>query len=241
MILIWLLIFPSLTLALEEETCLERHFIDKSKDSHPNPNVTCEHSEAKDRWRGELRFRILEDSTGIAIEPKHLVQRPECAEKLLFFVNNRKAATWQPRVHKCRNKDCSLELWLETEDTFDLKIQAFYLNTDQKCFQANRTIRLRELKIDNKMQDSKRADDLTPNETRKQTTMSLLNDQMIKSEPNKTTNQFHSDRRSKLNIFTISLSNAFVIFVIFSFSVAATVLQALTRVKKVNSRVEREI
>ena len=93
MILIWLLIFPSLTLALEEETCLERHFIDKSKDSHPNPNVTCEHSEAKGRWRGELRFRILEDSTGIAIEPKHLVQRPECAEKLLFFVNNREAST----------------------------------------------------------------------------------------------------------------------------------------------------
>ena len=56
-----------------------------------------------------------------------------------------------------------------------LKIKAFYLNTDPKCFQANRTIRLRELKIDNKMQDSKRADDLTPNETRKQTTMSLLN------------------------------------------------------------------
>ena len=54
--------------------------------------------------------------------------------------------------------------------------------------------------------------------------MSLLNDQMIKSEPNKTTNQFHSDRRSKLNIFTISLSSAFVIFVICSFSVAATVL-----------------
>ena len=52
---------------------------------------------------------------------------------------------------------------------------------------------------------------------------------MIKSEPNKTTNQFHSDRRSKLNIFTISLSNAFVIFVIFSFSVAATVLCRRTR------------
>ena len=112
---------------------------------------------------------------------------------------------------------------METEETFDLKIQAFYLNTDQKCFQANRTIRLRELKRENKAQDSRKIDDLTPNETRKQTTMSLLND-VIKSEPNKTTNQFHSDRRSKLNIFTISLSSAFVIFVIFSFSVAATVL-----------------
>ena len=85
MIIFWILTFPFLSWGLDEESCLEQHFVGKSQDSHPKPGVTCKHTDANDRWRGELRYTILEDFSGIAIEPKYIVQKPECTEKVLFL------------------------------------------------------------------------------------------------------------------------------------------------------------
>ena len=240
MIIFWILTFPSLTWGLDEESCLEQHFIGKSQDSHPKPGVTCEHTEANDRWRGELRYTILEDFSGIAIEPKYIVQKPECTEKLLFFVNNRLAMYWQHSVQK-RIKQMGLNtgntfvLGSNTGKTFELKIQALY-PTEPKCLQGSTTIDLNQLTREGVPADTNIAEHLTLNGTSKKpktkTMQSLANTEDIpKKETNRRTNETKEGAISDdffmkdnyRNTIIISLSSALIIFVI-AFSVVAIIL-----------------
>ena len=102
--------------------CRETQFVDKLQDPYPKPGVLCSSSEAEDRWRGELIYENLEDSSGIRVKWKHILQRSDCwGVEVKFYVNNRYYSRGSHAAH--RNMD-----WVEiqSDKTFELKIQALY-------------------------------------------------------------------------------------------------------------------
>ena len=125
-----------------EQGCIEKQFINKSRDAYPKPGAYCTSPEAENRWRGELIYEYLEGLSGIKVNWKHIVQRSDCdTVSLKFFVNNRFVKGVSHYVHK--NID-----WVEirAEKTFELKIQAQYhtepYHEEPKCLEASTTITL---------------------------------------------------------------------------------------------------
>ena len=116
--------------------CTQTHFVDKSHDAYPKPGAYCTSPEPGDRWRGELIYEYLEDSSGIRVKWRHILQRPDCLTVLVnFFVDNVFFKVVSPFRH--RND------WVEirAEKTFELKIQAHY-RSHPKCFAASRLIQM---------------------------------------------------------------------------------------------------
>ena len=127
-------IFVSLS---RQQGCITRTFIDNSLDPYPKPGAFCTSPEAENRWRGELIYEYLEDSNGIRVKWKHILQRPDCnSVNLNLFVDNVFFSAVTHYNH--RNVD-----WVEirAEKTFELKIQAIY-RMDPKCFEASKTINI---------------------------------------------------------------------------------------------------
>ena len=111
--------------------------VDTSPDAYPKAGAFCTSTEPGFRWRGELIYEYLEDSSGIRVKWKHILQRPDCLTVLVnFFVDNAFFKVVSPLRHS--NID-----WVEirAEKTFELKIQALY-RIDPKCFEASKTIKM---------------------------------------------------------------------------------------------------
>jgi len=105
------------------------------RDPHPKP-VLCSSKKVEDRWRGELIYEFLEDSSGIRVKWKHILQKPACwGVTVKFFVDNLEIKKFYSKGHKVD--------WVEikSDTTFELKIRAVYM-TEPKCFQASWTINM---------------------------------------------------------------------------------------------------
>ena len=81
-----------------------------------------------------LKFTIRRNlTTSIDIFWKELVHQPQCLATLVFFVNGH----WV----KSAWNEIEEEVEIEAEETFNLMIQAYFLNgTNPLCYQANHTI-----------------------------------------------------------------------------------------------------
>ena len=127
-------IFVSLS---KQKDCITKTFIDNPRYAYPKPGAFCTSPEHENRWRGELIYEYLEDSSGIRVKWKHILQRPDCSSvNLHFYVDN---VFFSPVTqHNSKHLD-----WVEirVEKTFELKIQAIY-RSDPKCFEASRTIKM---------------------------------------------------------------------------------------------------
>ena len=86
------LLFLSILFGLsKQQGCVKVPFVSKSRDLYPKPGVFCTDSEIESRWRGELDHKQLEDSSGIKLNWKYLVQRPDCdSVELKFYDEYRK-------------------------------------------------------------------------------------------------------------------------------------------------------
>ena len=122
-----------------EDNCLQQNFIGKSSKSHPKLGVMCSDTKVEDRWRGELIYEKMEGDSGIKIDWKLLVQKPDCPSELKFYVNDRELKSISPQKSKTHNSD-----WIEltSMENFELKVQAHYY-TDPKCFEATKAITLK--------------------------------------------------------------------------------------------------
>ena len=119
----------------KQQGCIQTQFVNKLRDLYPKPGAYCTSSEIEDRWRGELIYEYLANSTGIRVKWKNIVQRSDCdSVEVKFFVNNLFTIKLYHKVHK--NID-----WVEikADKTFELKIKALY-KTEPKCIQASRKI-----------------------------------------------------------------------------------------------------
>ena len=120
--------------------CIQAQLFDTVQDPYPKPGVLCSSPEPENIWRGELIFEYLEDSSGIRVKWKHIVQKADCwGVAVKFYVNNRELKRASIAEHE--NID-----WVEIreEKTFQLKIKALYnlLKTEPKCLEASRTINM---------------------------------------------------------------------------------------------------
>ena len=120
----------------KQQGCIETQFASASKslDQYPKPGAYCTSTEAENKWRGELIYEYLKDSTGIRVRWKHILQRSDCwGVEVKFYVNNRFTNSVSSFGHD----------WVEikADKTFELKIQALY-QTEPKCFEASRTINM---------------------------------------------------------------------------------------------------
>ena len=120
----------------KQQGCIETQFASASKslDQYPKPGAYCTSTEAENKWRGELIYEYLKDSTGIRVRWKHILQRSDCwGVEVKFYVNNRFTNSVSSFGHD----------WVEikADKTFELKIQALY-QTEPKCFEASRIINM---------------------------------------------------------------------------------------------------
>ena len=70
--------------------CIQAQLFDTVLDPFPKPGVLCSSPEPENIWRGELIFEYLEDSSGIRVKWKHIVQKADCwGVAVKFYVNNR--------------------------------------------------------------------------------------------------------------------------------------------------------
>lgn len=135
---------------------------------------------AEDRFRGELIYEYLEDSSGIRVKWKHILQRSDCnTVRLKFFVDNLLAK----EVSHEKHRDI---YWVEikAEKTFELKIEAHY-KTEPKCFQASKTINMNPVegaskeKVHGTLPDLKFTVALEPEET---TTLAVTENNVVMNE-----------------------------------------------------------
>ena len=134
--LLYILFAPVLGL---EGNCLQQTFIGKSRERHPKNEINCNRdTQVEKRWRGELIYKKLEGDSGIKINWKLLVQKPNCPTELKFFVNDRLLKSISPQQENHKSD------WIELNEknNFELKVQAHYYRKP-KCFEATKRIILK--------------------------------------------------------------------------------------------------